>query len=59
VDDLRCSFLSDVSCTDWPGRDPRIWMAYHLRSPELDHRVRNNLSINGIALKVRREIGAA
>ena len=39
-DDLRCTWLSDVSCTDWPGRDPRIWMAYHLRSPELRHRVR-------------------
>jgi NADH-quinone oxidoreductase subunit C len=39
-DDLRCTWLSDVSCTDWPGRDPRIWMAYHLRSPERGHRVR-------------------
>jgi NADH-quinone oxidoreductase subunit C len=38
--DLRCTWLSDVSCTDWPGRDPRIWMAYHLRSPERHHRVR-------------------
>jgi NADH-quinone oxidoreductase subunit C len=39
-DDLRCTWLSDLSCTDWPGRDPRIWMAYHLRSPERGHRVR-------------------
>jgi NADH-quinone oxidoreductase subunit C len=37
---LRLTFLSDVSCTDWPRRDPRIWMAYHLASPELGHRVR-------------------
>ena len=29
---LRFDFLADVSCTDWPGRDPRIWMAYHLLS---------------------------
>jgi NADH-quinone oxidoreductase subunit C len=37
---LRLTFLSDLSCTDWPGRDPRIWMAYHLSSPGLGHRVR-------------------
>jgi NADH-quinone oxidoreductase subunit C len=34
------TWLSDVSCTDWPGRDPRVWMAYHLRSPDLAVRVR-------------------
>jgi NADH-quinone oxidoreductase subunit C len=39
-DDVRFTFLADVSCTDWPGRDPRIWMAYHLWSPERNHRVR-------------------
>jgi NADH-quinone oxidoreductase subunit C len=39
-DELRFTFLADVSCTDWPGRDPRIWMAYHLRSPQRNHRVR-------------------
>ena len=38
--DLRFTFLADVSCTDWPDRDPRIWMAYHLWSPERNHRVR-------------------
>jgi NADH-quinone oxidoreductase subunit C len=37
---LRFTFLSDVSCTDWPGREPRVWMAYHLVSPDLGHRVR-------------------
>jgi NADH-quinone oxidoreductase subunit C len=37
---LRLTLLSDLSCTDWPGRDPRIWMAYHLSSPDLGHRVR-------------------
>ena len=30
--DLGFDFLSDLSCTDWPGREPRIWMAYHLSS---------------------------
>lgn len=38
--DLAFAFLSDVSCTDWPGRDPRIWMAYHLYSFEHGHRIR-------------------
>jgi NADH-quinone oxidoreductase subunit C len=38
--DLSFRWLSDVSCTDWPGRDPRIWMAYHLYSMEHRHRVR-------------------
>jgi NADH-quinone oxidoreductase subunit C len=38
--DLRFTFLADVSCADWPGRDPRIWMAYHLLSTERGLRVR-------------------
>ena len=39
--DLSFGFLSDISCTDWPGRDPRIWMAYHLYSMfQHHHRVR-------------------
>jgi NADH-quinone oxidoreductase subunit C len=37
---LRFTFLADVSCTDWPGREPRVWMVYHLASPELGHRIR-------------------
>jgi NADH-quinone oxidoreductase subunit C len=37
---LAFTFCADVSCTDWPGRDPRVWMAYHLYSPENGHRVR-------------------
>ena len=38
--DLAFTFVSDVSCTDWPGREPRIWMAYHLHSFEHGHRIR-------------------
>ena len=38
--DLGFGFLADVSCSDWPGREPRIWMAYHLASVENGHRVR-------------------
>ena len=25
--ELAFGVLADVSCTDWPGRDPRVWMA--------------------------------
>jgi NADH-quinone oxidoreductase subunit C len=39
-EELAFDHLSDVSCTDWPGRDPRIWMAYHLLSTRHLHRVR-------------------
>jgi NADH-quinone oxidoreductase subunit C len=38
--DLAFGFLADVSCTDWPGREPRIWMAYHMASLEHGHRLR-------------------
>ncbi len=39
-DDLSFGFLSDVTATDWPGRLPRYWLAYHLLSLEHRHRVR-------------------
>jgi NADH-quinone oxidoreductase subunit C len=51
-DGLRFTFLADVSCTDWPGRDPRIWMAYHLYSPERDHRVRVKVGLPEDDLRV-------
>jgi len=38
--DLAFGFLSDVTCTDWPGLDPRWWLAYHLVSMEHRHRLR-------------------
>lgn len=38
--DLRFDFLADVSGTDWPDRDPRFWVAYHLYSMEKKHRLR-------------------
>src|SRR5262249_35124876 len=31
--------LSDLTCTDWPGRSPRYWVTLHLRSAERRHRV--------------------
>jgi NADH-quinone oxidoreductase subunit C len=38
--DLACEALSDLTVTDWPDRDPRFWVAYHLRSREHGHRLR-------------------
>ena len=38
--ELDFGFLSSVTCTDWPGADPRFWLAYHLRSMAHHHRVR-------------------
>jgi NADH-quinone oxidoreductase subunit C len=49
---LGLSFLCDVSCTDWPGREPRIWMAYHLFSPEHGHRLRVKAGLPGDDLRV-------
>jgi NADH-quinone oxidoreductase subunit C len=50
--DLGFSFLSDVSCTDWPGRDPRVWMAYHLYSFEHRHRIRVKVGLSDGDLRV-------
>ncbi len=38
--DLSFDLLADVSATDWPGRFPRMWVAYHLYSFPHGHRVR-------------------
>jgi NADH-quinone oxidoreductase subunit C len=37
---LRLDFLSSVTATDWPGRDPRFWVVYELSSSDLRHRLR-------------------
>ena|SRR2546425_1045331 len=39
-EDLAFDTLSDVTATDWPGSDPRFWLAYHLRSMRYGHRLR-------------------
>ena len=39
-EDLSFRFLYDLTATDWPGADPRFWVAYHLLSLERNHRVR-------------------
>jgi NADH-quinone oxidoreductase subunit C len=38
--DLAFGALSDVTCSDWPEREPRFWLAYHLYSRVHRHRVR-------------------
>ncbi len=38
--ELRLDFCSSVTATDWPGRDPRFWVAYELSSNEHRHRLR-------------------
>ena len=51
-DDLAFRFLIDIACTDWPGRDPRIWMAYHLLSLEHGHRVRLKAGLSEPDLRI-------
>jgi NADH-quinone oxidoreductase subunit C len=38
--ELQLGFLSSITATDWPGHDPRFWVAYELRSIERFHRAR-------------------
>src|SRR5712691_2492346 len=47
TDDLAFDFLSDLAATDWPGREPRFWLAYHLLSTRHDHRVRVKVGLAG------------
>src|SRR5262245_34879901 len=41
-DDERCQFVSliDVTAVDWPSREYRFDVVYHLLSPKLNRRVR-------------------
>jgi NADH-quinone oxidoreductase subunit C len=41
-DDPRCQFICfiDVTAVDWPAREARFDVVYHLLSPTLNHRVR-------------------
>ena len=38
--------LSDIAATDWPGRDPRLWVAYHLYSMRHRHRLRVKVGLS-------------
>jgi NADH-quinone oxidoreductase subunit C len=41
-DDERCRFYSilDITAVDWPNREQRFDIVYHLLSPTLNHRIR-------------------
>ena len=38
--DLAFGFLASLTATDHPGKDPRFWVVYELRSVEHAHRLR-------------------
>jgi NADH-quinone oxidoreductase subunit C len=37
---LAFGFLSSITATHWPGRDPAFWIDYEFRSMTLHHRLR-------------------
>jgi len=47
-DDERCQFLSllDVTAIDWPARERRFDIVYHLLSPKLNLRIRVKLEVD-------------
>ena len=45
--DLAFDALDDVSATDWPEREPRFWVAYHLYSTTHRHRLRLKVGAAG------------
>jgi NADH-quinone oxidoreductase subunit C len=45
--DLSFGFLSDVTATDWPALELRLWVAYHLASFEHRHRLRVKVGLPG------------
>ena len=50
--DLSFRFLSSVTATDHPGREPRFWVVYELRSVEHVHRLRLKVGLPGDDLHV-------
>ena len=38
-------FLSNITATDWPGAEPRFWVAYELLSLEHRHRLRVKVGV--------------
>jgi NADH-quinone oxidoreductase subunit C len=46
-DDERCQFRSiiDVTAVDWPGRENRFDVVYHLLSPKKNHRIRVKIEV--------------
>jgi NADH-quinone oxidoreductase subunit C len=46
-DDERCQFWNfvDVTAVDWPGRERRFDLVYHLLSPKLNRRIRVKMEV--------------
>ena len=46
-DDERCQFwnFTDVTAIDWPAREARFDVVYHLLSPKLNQRIRVKLEV--------------
>jgi len=44
--DLGLDSLSSVTATDWPGREPRFWVAYELYANEQHHRMRVKVALS-------------
>jgi NADH-quinone oxidoreductase subunit C len=49
-DDTNCNFtcLMDICGVDWPGREPRFDVVYHLLSPTQNMRIRVKLKIDDV-----------
>jgi NADH-quinone oxidoreductase subunit C len=45
--ELSFGFLSSLTATDHPSKDPRFWVAYELRSVEHAHRMRVKVGLRG------------
>ena len=43
---LRMDFLSSITATHWPDREPAFWIAYELRSMPLRHRMRVKVGVS-------------
>jgi NADH-quinone oxidoreductase subunit C len=50
--DLSFRFLSSLTATDHPGREPRFWVVYELRSVEHAHRLRLKVGLAGDDLHI-------
>jgi NADH-quinone oxidoreductase subunit C len=50
--DLSFRFLSSLTATDHPGREPRFWVVYELRSVEHAHRLRLKVGLPGDDLHI-------
>jgi NADH-quinone oxidoreductase subunit C len=55
--DLAFDQLADVAATDWPGRDPRIWVAYELYSMPHRHRLRVKAGASEPGLRIPSVVG--